>query len=340
MCGMKKVLLVGQKYSIFDEPLRRTFQQLGWEIKFIDYLGTPFLMTNTWTQLVFNKLPTVIRNPLLAAEFRKIDKKLIETVDDFKPDLVFVSKGKNINLDMLDLIREKTVVVNWYPETMDHWKRISSIAPHYSHFFSFDPGVVSELQKLGCQNAHYLPFCADIEKDATYPVKNYKYNISFIGSYEPMRYQEREKILSQVKDLGLHIWGNKAWRNTSLREHYHSYATKEEMRQIHRDSKIVLGMHVFGIGGTGVNVRPFDVTGSGGFLLNHAERKDIFNLFEDGKEFISFGGTDDIREKVKYYLAHDEEREQIAKAGFEKTKKEHTYLDRIAEVLGVIGLND
>ena len=336
---MRKLLLVSQKYSIFTDPLTHAFLQLGWEIKFIDYLGTPLLMTNTWSQWIFDKFPKFIYEPLRKREFKKIDKRISHAVRQFKPDLVFVSKGKNISNAALDELTSITTVINWYPETMDHWERISNIASHYSHFFSFDPEVVSELQKTGYQNAHYLPFCADIQKDAVYPTKSYKYNVSFIGSYEPTRYQEREKILSQLKDLDLHIWGNKAWRSTSLKDHYHSYATKEEVHQIHRDSKIVLGMHVFGIGGTGINVRPFDITGDGGFLLNHDERKDIFNLFEDGKEFVSFQGQSDIREKTQYYLAHDEEREQIAQAGFERTRRDHTYLDRIATILEIIGLS-
>lgn len=336
---MKKVLLIGQKYSIFDEPLRRVFLRFGWEVKFVDYLGTPLLMTYTWGQWMLNKLPKFIREPIRNNEFRKVDRRIARTSEQFKPDLILVSKGKNISNAVLDGLKNKTIVINWYPETMDHWERIANIAPHYSHFFSFDPVVVSELQKQGYRNAFYLPFCTDIQKDAAYPIKNYKYNISFIGSFDPSRYQEREKILSQVKESGLHIWGNKAWRNTNLRDYYHSYATKEEVHQIHRDSKIVVGMHVFGIGGTGVNVRPFDVTGDGGFLLNHGERKDIFNLFEDGKEFVSFEGQADIREKVQYYLANNEEREQIARAGFERTRQHHTYTDRIGEMLNVLNLS-
>jgi len=335
---MKRLLLISQKHSIFTEPIRKSFIQLGWEVDFIDYWGTPLLMPYTAIHRLFERLPKIIHDPIRKKQLEKIDSHIEQCVSELKPALIFVSKGKNINLDLLDRLRTKSVVVNWYPETMDHWERISRTASHYSHFFSFDPMVVSELIKSGYPNAHYLPFCADIPKDAVYPAKKYKYDVSFIGSYEKIRYRERELILSKIKDLGLNIWGNGAWRYTSLRSYYHSYASREEIRQIHQNSKIVLGMHVFGIGGTGVNVRPFDTTGDGGFLLNHDERKDIFNLFEDGKEFVSFHGADDIRQKVQYYLSHDEERERIARAGFERTKQHHTYMDRIKEVLNMVNL--
>lgn len=336
---MKKVLLISQRYSIFTEPITRAFQQLGCEVQFADYLGTTLLMTNTIPQRVFDKLPSVIREPLHRRELRKVDRHILDTARHFQPDLVFVSKGKTLGLDVLDELRQKAVVVNWYPETMDHLQRMLRIAPHYSHFFNFDPLVVSRLADAGCQHAHYLPFCADIAKDAVFPDAHYEYPISFIGSYDRVRYADREHILARVKDLGLHVWGNKAWKDTSLHDVYHGYPSSSEMAHIYARSKVVISMHVSDVLGTGVNVRPFEITGAGGFLLNRDDKKEIFNLFRDGEEFIPFHDMHDIREKVEYYLAHDEERMRIARAGFERTRASHTYLDRMSEALRITGLN-
>ena len=153
----------------------------------------------------------------------------------------------------------------------------------------------------------------------------------------PVRYAQRETILSRVKDLGLNIWGNKAWLETDLKDYYQGRPSDEEMLEIYRQSKIVINIDLMlGVEGTGVNLRPFEVTSCGALLFNHNDRKDIFNLFEDGREFVSFQGTEDIRGKVEYYLNHEQEIEAVARAGFEKTKNSHTYLKRIQEVLNIV----
>lgn len=64
--------------------------------------------------------------------------------------------------------------------------------------------------------------------------------------------------------------------------------------------------------------RVFDLTAAKTFLLEEAGLE-TREFFEDGKEFVMFRNKEDLLEKVRYYLAHDEERERIAKAGHKKT---------------------
>ena len=60
--------------------------------------------------------------------------------------------------------------------------------------------------------------------------------------------------------------------------------------------------------------RTFEVPGSGGFLLTdrvpHLE-----DFLTPGKEVGTFGSTDDLVERVGWWLTHEEERAAVAKAG-------------------------
>ena len=47
---------------------------------------------------------------------------------------------------------------------------------------------------------------------------------------------------------------------------------------------------------------------------------------------------EDLLEKVEYYLTHEEERAQIARNGYEKVKKYHTYKNRVETMLQTMGL--
>ena len=48
------------------------------------------------------------------------------------------------------------------------------------------------------------------------------------------------------------------------------------------------------------------------------------------------GPEHDLVEKIRYYLAHEEERSAIAHAGQERTLKDHTYLQRMKELEQII----
>ena len=46
-----------------------------------------------------------------------------------------------------------------------------------------------------------------------------------------------------------------------------------------------------------------------------------------------FSRKEELVEKINYYLSHPEKRDAIARAGFKRTKHEHTYEIRMKEVL-------
>jgi len=80
--------------------------------------------------------------------------------------------------------------------------------------------------------------------------------------------------------------------------------------------------------------RLFESTGRGGFTI-FPYIKGIEDNFEIDKEIVTykFGDFEELKQKIDYYLTHDKEREQIRKAGFERTKKDHTYLERWRAIL-------
>ena len=43
-----------------------------------------------------------------------------------------------------------------------------------------------------------------------------------------------------------------------------------------------------------------------------------------------------LKEKIDYFLTHDEDREKIRKAGYEFTHKNYTYTKRVEEMLRVL----
>jgi glycosyltransferase involved in cell wall biosynthesis len=88
-----------------------------------------------------------------------------------------------------------------------------------------------------------------------------------------------------------------------------------------------------------INYRTFETTGCGTFLLTNYT-PGLEKLFDIGKEIVVYNDLNDLDNKVRYYLENDEEREKIAKAGYERSKKDHTYFERTKNLIDIIKNNE
>lgn len=86
---------------------------------------------------------------------------------------------------------------------------------------------------------------------------------------------------------------------------------------------------------SGIPLRVFDVLGAGGFLLTNYQ-SEILEYFEDGTDLVVFYNQEDLYAKIQYYLAHEEERQKIAKAGQAKVEQYHNYEYKLNTMFRVV----
>ncbi|MDP6978772.1 MAG: glycosyltransferase [Myxococcota bacterium] len=96
-------------------------------------------------------------------------------------------------------------------------------------------------------------------------------------------------------------------------------------------SRVTLDVHCDSAGGYVGNRRMFEATGVGTCLLTD-RGANLPDLFEDGREVVTFSGLADACDKLRYLLEHEDERAEIAAAGQARTLKEHTVHKRVAEI--------
>lgn len=113
-----------------------------------------------------------------------------------------------------------------------------------------------------------------------------------------------------------------------------SARTLTEMPKIFHASKINLNITMRPIE-TGLSLRVWDVLGCGGFLLTNYQAE-IPEYFEIGKDLETYESMEELEQKVQYYLAHEEERIEIAISGYEKVAQHHTYEQRLAEMIRIL----
>lgn len=113
--------------------------------------------------------------------------------------------------------------------------------------------------------------------------------------------------------------------------------TLNEMPRIFHLSKINLNITIRSIQ-TGLSQRIWDVLGCGGFLLTNYQ-SELPEYFEIGTDLETWSDLDELVHKADYYLTHEEERRQIARNGYEKVRKLHTYEARITAMLRILTNN-
>lgn len=109
-----------------------------------------------------------------------------------------------------------------------------------------------------------------------------------------------------------------------------------EMPLVFHNSKINLNMTSRTIE-TGIPQRVFDILVCGGFCLTNYQ-KEIADFFEDGKEIVMYSSMEDLLMKAEYYLEHEEERKEIARAGYEKVCAYFGISMRIQELIEYVDI--
>lgn len=84
---------------------------------------------------------------------------------------------------------------------------------------------------------------------------------------------------------------------------------------------------------TGIPLRVIDVLGCGGFVLSNYQ-EELMEYFNAGEELVVYENIEDLFYKAKYYLEHEDERKQVALAGFERVKRDFTFRERLQTMYG------
>lgn len=204
------------------------------------------------------------------------------------------------------------VGLSYAPIYMDLMKQHG--IPHVEHMdFSFDPEIKKRLDQmnLGKQN-----------------------DICFVGRYGKM-FKHRNKLLYEVyrqfKDsntISYHLLTERRfgglvpqlpWRMLNV---VNKPVFLDELLKVFAKSKIIINCHSDIAGQYKGNMRVFEALGTGSFMLSD---KGVYPKYlEDGKDFISYEDTNDLLDKVEYYLENEDEREEIAKHGYETICKHYS----------------
>lgn len=199
------------------------------------------------------------------------------------------------------------------------------------HFFTVDKLMARWLNKNTRVKGHYLPPGVYHRECVMMQGRTVSYDIVFTGS---RKYHPEFPYRPQMIDFLHQTYGLKFLHVGNDGEVGPQRGM--QLNQIYADAKIAVGDTL----NIGFNYpyyfsdRVTEQPGRGAFQI-FPHIKGVEDLYEDGKEIVLYkhGNLQDLKEKIDYYLAHPAEREQIRRAGFERTKRDHTYVQRWKTIL-------
>lgn len=86
---------------------------------------------------------------------------------------------------------------------------------------------------------------------------------------------------------------------------------------------------------SGIPLRIFDIMSVGGFVLTNYQ-EEIPELFEEGKEIVTFKSPEELIDKADYYLSHDKARAKIGINGYKKVKSCYTYEHQLNKIISIL----
>jgi spore maturation protein CgeB len=248
---------------------------------------------------------------------------------------------------MLTELRKRGVItVLWFVEDYLRFPYWKSIAQFYDYVFTIQKGdCLSEIKKAGAGEVHYLPTACDpmvhrpLELTSEEKAR-WGSPISFVGA----GYHNRQQTFASLANLPFKIWGTE-WPECKpfdrMVQERGRRLTPEEYVKIFNASDINLNLHSSterdGVDPYGdfINPRTFELASAGAFQLVD-ERTLLPELFEPGREVITFKNPTDLKDKIEYYKNRPEERKQVAARARERVLRDHTYANRLQEMISLI----
>ena len=163
-------------------------------------------------------------------------------------------------------------------------------------------------------------------------------DIGFLGGYWPYKGIIIDKylmpLLYPVSEYNIKIFGNQPWPNANQ---YCGYLADEKAKDLFVSAKICPNLsephaHEFGFD---INERCFKILCAGGFCISD-NIEGISKIF-NGNGVVFADSPDDFKEKIDYYLSHEEERKEIAAIGKRFILDNHTSFHRVAQILSYFG---
>jgi len=262
-------------------------------------------------------------------DLARANEAIIKKTKNERWDVLWIDKGLTIDAKTLSEAKARNPacrIVGYSPDDMfarhNQSRQFLEHISFYDIFFTTKSYNVPELRSLGCQRVEFVGNAFDPRIHRPRNVSSSERSrlggpVGFIGDYERNRASSMYHL--SKKGIQVRVWGPN-WQKCRLE----SQNLRVELQSLWGEdyAKAICSFDINLCFLRKANrdlqtTRSVEIPACGGFML--AERtQEHLELFQEGKEADFFDCDEELVDKVRYYLSHEEERKRIAAAGRER----------------------
>lgn len=323
-----RILSVGSLSGLSNTCLHRNWalHKMGE----VDEVNTNANKCSLWYRIAYHLFLYGLPIPL--PENNNENKQIKDLISNKKYDVVWIDKGLTISVRTLQYIKQvqpHAMIVSFSPDNMvlrhNQSKQYLKGIQSYDYVVTNKSYIVYALETLGAKHVVFVD--NTFEPSFHYPreledgdKERLGGDVGFAGAWE----KERCDSICYLADNGIkvRVWGGGKWNDY---KNYNKNLTIEGRGLWNDDySKSFKAFKISLCFLRKMNydvqtTRSVEIPACGGFMI--AERTEEHKaLFEEDKEAVYFSSNEELLDKCRYYLTHDEERQQIAEAGTARCK--------------------
>ena len=350
-----KILVVGDWHSnIHEEACFKALETLGHETYRFSWFEY-FNRCQHRNLSLLKRLSCKFQNKYLwGPVIEQINNDLLESVKSICPEVVFVYRGTHILKETLEQMKEtnKNILLVSYNNDDPFsrraraflWRHFVKSIPYYDINFVYRHHNIQDYEAVGAKNIHllrsyYIPernHYVDLGPEDT---KEYSCDVVFVGHYEP---DGREKYLEEVAKNGIKLnlfgseWDKVVRKSKYLRENYPvRLVWDDEYNKALCGAKIALSF-LSKLNRDTYTRRCFEIPATKTFMLSECSN-DLASMFKEGVEAEYFRDSDELMQKIRYYLNYPDKRKEIANNGYDRvTNSGHDVISRMRFAIDVI----
>lgn len=320
----------GQRFRILYVGPLANGQTCLQRMKALEDLGNTIVPVNTLPPQVVSledrfifRLKNYICGPM---DVLGVNEEIIRAADEEHPDIVWVDKGLIVKRETLLNAKGAcpgVVAVAYSPDDMmnprNQTREYVKCIPVYDLHVTTKSYNVRELRSRGARDVLFVDngYCPSAHRPINISPEDkalWGGKVGFIGHYE--RDRARSLMFLSRNDIDVRVWGR--WRKKRFRKYPNLQIMGRSLwgddyaraicafdinlcflRKVNRDLQ---------------TTRSIEIPACGAFMV--AERTgEHLRLFEEGVEAEFFSSDEELVDKVRYYLEHEEQRKRIAAAG-------------------------
>jgi len=294
-----------------------------------------------------------------------IFNEIKEINKEHRVDLFFTYySSRHILSKVIDEIRDMGIItVNFYCNNIHQFDLVSEIAPHYDYCVVPEREAIQKYIDIGANPIH-IQMAANPDIYKPYPLAR-KYDVTFVGQ----NYLNRQDYVEYLykNEIDVYVWGP-GWKNALIsnnkgiinklkskiglsksilpKTHVGGPLSDEELIKMYSRSKISLNFSEVVVSDQDYNpgtikrhirLRDFEAPMSEAFYIT-GYQDELKEYYEIDKEIVCYNTKEELLEKIRYYLKHQDEAEVIRIAGHKRALKDHTWENRFKELFNKIGL--